>query len=170
MPCQIFIIGNWPHTPPIWVPFLSFCACTHQRIFRYTGLLATTFIFKEYYECASILRFAIVVLHLSFIRKTMIIKQTQCVLCACHWAKHLQIILLNSSSNSTKDIYFLIRKLRHTKAWGHTTHDLLGMELTYPTFLGWGLRNYRNVLYFIIFLLRFFPQVILINFIYFVLL
>lgn len=53
---------------------------------------------------------------------------------------------------------FLIRKLRPTKTQDHPTCDLLDIVLTYPAFLRKDLRNCRNVPYFIMFILRFFPS------------
>lgn len=78
--CKIFIFGDRPH--PVLLSFLSFCTCTQQNIFKHSGLLATTFLFKEGNVYASILWFVIVVSPLSFTRKTTIIKNLgQCPLC-----------------------------------------------------------------------------------------
>lgn len=89
--------------------------------------------------------------------KLQLLKISVSVLCACHWAKHLQI-LFHSPRNSIKYIYFLIRKLRPTKTQDHTTRDLLDMVLTYPAFLGKDLRNCRNVPYFIMYILKVSPS------------
>lgn len=144
--CKIFIVRERPNTP-ILAPLYPFTPA-HIRVFSNTlGLLATTFIFKEDHVYASILWFSTVDLYLSFTRKNTIIKQTQLsVLYAWHWAEHCQILVFNFLSNE------MHKDLSSCNLW------FAEQGSTYPTFLGKDLWNCRNVLYFMMFILRFSPS------------